>query len=226
MDTGGRLDVWVERWAEGRTRWHNKDVNFSLVHHGTLLLEYPGRRVLVPLCGKSVDLKWFYDEGHTVVGIEAVEQAVLAFFSEQHLTYTTEQLTWGKLFKTHDGRLSVFCCDIMKVDATHLGKFDAVWDRGSLVALDEEDWKGYAEIMKSMLASDFRYLLSITQYTPNELFSGPPSNVPTEVVEQLFGDVCSLKVLETVKWPAEDERLAKWHLDYMAELVLILTPKS
>ena len=42
-------------------------------------------------------------------------------------------------FQSDDGRLMIYCCDLFKVDATAIGKFDAVWDRGSLVAIFEED---------------------------------------------------------------------------------------
>lgn len=38
--------------------------------------------VLVPLCGKSVDLRYLYDLGHTVIGIEAIEAAAEQFFLE------------------------------------------------------------------------------------------------------------------------------------------------
>lgn len=45
----------------------------------------------------------------------------------------------------------------------------------------------YAELMKSILSSDFRYLVNLTQYTPTENFNGPPRNVPTALVQKLFG---------------------------------------
>lgn len=48
----------------------------------------------------------------------------------------------------------------------------------------------YSELMKSLLAPEFRYLVNITQYTPNEKFSGPPRNVPTKLVQDLFGKLC------------------------------------
>lgn len=45
----------------------------------------------------------------------------------------------------------------------------------------------YAALIKGLLAPEFRYLLNITQYTPNEIFSGPPRNIPTKLVQELFG---------------------------------------
>ncbi|KAG7164885.1 putative Thiopurine S-methyltransferase (TPMT)-containing protein [Homarus americanus] len=49
-----------------------------------------------------------------------------------------------------------------------------------------ESLGNYVQIMKSLLAPDFRYLLNVTQYTPDEFFSGPPRNVPRELIEQFF----------------------------------------
>lgn len=46
----------------------------------------------------------------------------------------------------------------------------------------------YAEVIKALLAPDFHYMISATQYTPHEGFSGPPRNVPTALVEKLFGE--------------------------------------
>ncbi|XP_071529319.1 thiopurine S-methyltransferase-like [Panulirus ornatus] len=226
MSVAGRIETWTQKWATGRTLWHKNDVNYALLHHETLLLRSPGLRVFVPLCGKSVDLKWFYDKGHTVVGVEGVEQAAVEFFSEHSLNYKTEQLTWAKLYKTNDDRLNIYCCDMFKVDIATLGKFDVVWDRGSLVAIYEEDRKSYVSILKSLLASDFRYLLSVTQYTPNENFSGPPRNIPTELIEELFGEICKLKILEKFYWTEEDELIARWSLKSMDETIVLLTPKN
>ncbi len=41
-----------------------------------------GSRVLVPLCGKSVDLLWLVGQGCDVTGVELSEIAVRAFFAE------------------------------------------------------------------------------------------------------------------------------------------------
>lgn len=223
MAGNDRMDTWNERWTQGGTGWHLGDINFALENHSSKLLPKPERRILVPLCGKSVDLAWLYKEGHTVVGIEGVEKGILEFFSEHKLPYVTEQMSWAKLFKTEDNRLKLYCCDLFKMDIESLGKFDAVWDRGSLVAIYEEDRERYSEIIKALLVPDFRYLINITQYTPNEKFSGPPRNIPTELVEKLFGDVCELQVLETRT--RDREAVAHWFLETFSESVLLLTPR-
>ncbi|XP_063872736.1 thiopurine S-methyltransferase-like isoform X3 [Scylla paramamosain] len=224
MSKEDRMDTWQERWSQGKTGWQLPDLNFALENHASKLLPKPERRILVPLCGKSVDVEWLYREGHTVVGIEGIEQAIVEFFSEHNLPYSTEQLTWAKVFKTEDDRLKMYCCDIFKMDIENLGKFDSIWDRGSLVAIYEEDRERYAKVIKALLAPDFHYMINATQYTPHEGFSGPPRNIPTALVEKLFGDVCELQVLE--ERTRSKEAVAHWGLDDFVEAVLLLTPQS
>ncbi|MPC40763.1 Thiopurine S-methyltransferase [Portunus trituberculatus] len=124
---------------------------------------------------------------------------------------------------TEDDRLRMYCCDIFKMDMESLGKFDAVWDRASLVAIYEEDREKYAKVIKALLAPDFRYLISTTQYTPLEVYSGPPRNIPTALVEKLFSDVCELQVLEETTRPKEV--IEQWGFDYYVETALLLTPR-
>ena len=49
-------------------------------------------RIFVPMCGKSVDLRWLADNGHTVVGVEMAGIAVKSFFEENQLEFTTETI--------------------------------------------------------------------------------------------------------------------------------------
>ena len=41
--------------------------------------------VLVPLCGKSLDMIWLAQQGHRVIGVELSDVAVESFFSENGL---------------------------------------------------------------------------------------------------------------------------------------------
>src|SRR5262245_668901 len=58
---------WDERWRAGQTGFHLSEVNPNLVrHHERLGPANPRSRVLVPLCGKSIDLAWLAARGHDV----------------------------------------------------------------------------------------------------------------------------------------------------------------
>ena len=44
-------------------------------------------RFFVPLCGKSVDMKYLIEAGFEVVGCEGVEKAVVEFFEENKIDF-------------------------------------------------------------------------------------------------------------------------------------------
>merc|ERR1712096_529266 len=84
--------MWQSRWEEGRTGWHKEQVNPHLEEFFTHLVGGAnGKRVLVPMCGKSVDLKWLYDKGMNVLGVELVEMPIKEFFNENKMEYTVEE---------------------------------------------------------------------------------------------------------------------------------------
>ena len=67
---------WHDSWAEGRTGFHRPDVHPQLLAHAARWLGAGSARVLVPLSGKTDDIGWLLDQGHEVVGVELVPQAV------------------------------------------------------------------------------------------------------------------------------------------------------
>ena len=100
-----------------------------------------------------------YDLGHSVVGIEGVAEPIIQFFTEQKLEYHMEVIGTSPCYsvstalplhlfhsshlsciiQTEDGRLKIIHSDLFSIDPELCGKFDAVWDRGSLVAIYQED---------------------------------------------------------------------------------------
>ncbi|XP_076032056.1 putative thiopurine S-methyltransferase isoform X2 [Oratosquilla oratoria] len=220
-----RIKRWSDRWEEGSTGWHKEDVNTMLLNHADKLLMGPELNVLLPLCGKTIDMKWLYDKGHKVTGIEGVEKPIIEFFTEHGILYQKEVLPWGTLYKSDDGNLKIYHSDLFDVEPSHLGKFDAVWDRGSLVAIFENDRESYAALLKSLVKPKFHYLLSVMQYEPTATFSGPPRNVPPSLVAELFGDVSNQEVLEEYDMSAEEKVLTRWGLTQCSEVVLLLKSK-
>jgi len=186
-----RLDMWKGRWETNNTGWHKKDYNENLLRYWPELvkgLEPQGQRVLLPLCGKTKDLGWFYRQGYSVVGVEGVRQPVDELFQEENLEYNVrkvEGLEGGWVYQSTDKRFTVYISDFLKVNSELIGKFDAVFDRGSLEALVETDREGYVSVMKGLLKPDFRYQLSGHIYDPSAR-QGPPRPLPLNVVETLF----------------------------------------
>ncbi|XP_052240799.1 thiopurine S-methyltransferase-like isoform X2 [Dreissena polymorpha] len=65
-----------------------------------MMFEGGAKSVFAPLCGKSLDLIWMYNRGHTVVGAEIAEQAVQELFSEKKLDVHVQHVEGvGPLYK-------------------------------------------------------------------------------------------------------------------------------
>lgn len=196
MATENSMDWWRDKWRTGITHWHLKDLNPQLVRFVNHLLG--GRKdglLFIPLCGKCVDMRWLYDQGYKILAVDCCEEAILDFFREQNLVFETiVESKNAKVFQTLDGRLRIMCRDILSLDKETCGPITAIWDRGSLVAMDKENRRAYAAMMKTLVEPDFRYLLDVLHY--NDWYcSGPPRNVPPELIEDLYGDCFQIELL-------------------------------
>ncbi|CAM1291497.1 TPMT (predicted) [Pycnogonum litorale] len=180
---------WQNSWKDGKAYWHNNKPHPDLVKYFQELTNgQKDVKVLFPLCGKAVDMMWVYGQGHRIVGVEAVEQPVQEFFSENKLQYSKIDcpIVDGELYQTRDGRLKIFRCDLFNFNSESDGLMDAVWDRGSFVAIKPYLRIRYGKLMHSLMAEDFQYLLSTVRYDPTPTFNGPPHSVENDEVYSCF----------------------------------------
>ena len=184
---------WVTRWREGRIQFHADKVNPMLDRYVDRLLPEGSGRVLVPLCGKSLDLGWLVEHGHEVVGVELVEKAVEDLFNGigGSPTISTQDVfqSWRS-----DG-LEVLVGDLFELDANVSGKFDAIWDRAAFVALRPSDRDRYAPHLQEFLRPNGRILLSTISYDGSKM-EGPPFSVSANEVHRRFGNSLSVEKLE------------------------------
>ena len=80
-------EFWLQRWSENKIGFHLDEVNPYLIEHWSVLNVAKGARVFVPMCGKSMDMRWLLEQGYQVEAIEISAPAIEAFFSEQSLEY-------------------------------------------------------------------------------------------------------------------------------------------
>ncbi len=106
MDT----EFWHSRWAENRIGFHLNDINPVLAKYWPMLSTTRTETVLVPMCGKSVDLTWLAEKHDNVVGIELSDIAVKAFFSEQFYIPTVTSIGSGKTLYEFD-EITIHCGD-------------------------------------------------------------------------------------------------------------------
>ncbi|NWR15889.1 TPMT methyltransferase, partial [Emberiza fucata] len=165
-------EEWLEKWEMGNIGFHKEEGHPLLRKYLDVLLNgRSGLRIFFPLCGKAVEMKWLADMGHSIVGVEISEQAVKEFFSEHSLPYCEEpvpEISGAKMFQSTSGNISLYCCSIYDLSSSIVGKFDGVWDRGALVAVNPCDRQCYASLMISLVEKNSSYLLVTVSYDPNK----------------------------------------------------------
>ncbi|WP_421525794.1 thiopurine S-methyltransferase [Pseudomonas yamanorum] len=184
---------WHERWARNQTGFHLPEVNPYLLRHWPGLGVASGAQVLVPLCGKSLDLVWLASVGHRVMGVELSEKAVEEFFSEQELTPQISQRGAFKVY--HAGAIELWCGDFFSLDAGAVADCRALYDRAALIALPPLMREQYAAHLNGLLAQGSRGLLITLDYEQSQK-AGPPFAVSDEEVQLLLGAQWSPEVLE------------------------------
>lgn len=166
---------WLNRWEEGRTGWHEPKGNLALKSHWPSLPG--GSRVLVPLCGKSVDLIWLADRGLEVTGVELSPIAIEAFFAEHQLAFERREGVLDRYIAT-DLPVSIVCGDFFEFTGE---TFDALFDRGALVAIPRDLRPEYARHVDTLLRPDAFRLVVTLEYDQARV-AGPPFAVwPQEI---------------------------------------------
>jgi thiopurine S-methyltransferase len=185
---------WESRWSEGRIPFHQEDITGVLVRHRDLL-EGGTRagRILVPLCGKSLDMVYLAERASKVIGVEFAEQAVREFFEERDLDPDVES---EPARRYSAGSWTIYAADFFNLGDDELAGIDAVFDRAALVAFSSNDRKRYAERLESILAPGKKVLLVTFDYDQS-IMDGPPFSVPADEVEALFGHGFSIEILES-----------------------------
>ena len=174
------IESWLERWREGRIGWHEAGGNASLRKYW----QAEGRRVLVPMCGKTVDMLWLEEQGNSVVGVELSDIAARAFFEENGLRYTVRE---GKLpaYAAEDRRITIYCGDLFEFDEPgHTGWYD----RGALVATPAEQRPAYAKHIDALLAPG-AYRLLITLEYDDDIATGPPFSISRQEIRRYWPDL-------------------------------------
>jgi len=196
---------WEDRWQAGEIHFHQSSVSPALPRLWPRLAVAPGARVLVPLCGKSLDLLWLREQGFTVTGIELSRLAVDAFIAENDLS-----ARWVERHRVAVAELdgiAIWCGDFFEVSRDAFTGAQGVFDRGSLIALPFALRRRYAARLCEALPADARALLLTVEYDQQEM-SGPPFAVLPEEVHALFGGRFGIDELSRVEADPVDPRFA------------------
>lgn len=176
-------DHWLARWEQGRTGWHEAAGNAFLRTY------WPrgsrASRVLVPLCGKSEDMLWLARQGHTVIGAELSAIAVRAFFSEYDLGFSVERDGSFDRYTASSLPVTIYCGDYFSLTVPPC---EALYDRGSLIALPADKRPAYVVHTKQLLTSQSMRLVISVSYD-DTVVDGPPFSLCDEELLSYWPDL-------------------------------------
>ncbi|WP_085590099.1 thiopurine S-methyltransferase [Pseudomonas sp. B14(2017)] len=174
---------WQQRWADNQIGFHQAQVNPYLQKYWPTLGLAPGSRVLVPLCGKSLDLAWLAGQGHRVLGIELSRRAVEAFFCEHGLEAEVQQRGAFEVWRSGD--VELWCGDFFALQAGDIGDCAGLYDRAAVIALPPQMRVAYMQLLSGLLPTSCQGVVVTLDYD-QALLGGPPFSVEDEELRQGF----------------------------------------
>lgn len=175
---------WLTRWREGRIGFHRDTTHPVLERFWPTLGVPAGTKVLVPLCGKSLDMRWLAGCGHPVLGIELSEAAIEQFIAEG--SGGVSRYRHGSFEICRQGSVELWGGDFFHFHTQQAAEVGAFYDRAALIALPEATRQRYAFHLAQLLPPGSRGLLiSLTRAPGDE--RGPPYSVAGEEIERLLG---------------------------------------
>jgi thiopurine S-methyltransferase len=188
-----QAEFWLQRWREGRIGFHQERPMPLLLEHWPTLALPQDSRVLVPLCGKTLDMPWLAAQGYRVLGVELSPLAVAQFFAGHGLEPVRHESAMGVHHVA--GNIEIIQGDVFALDDATLAGCAAVYDRAAVIALPPAMRERYASGLYARLRVGCRGLMITLEYPPAEM-EGPPFPVDADNVAALFGSRWAIDLLE------------------------------
>lgn len=230
----GDLDFWQNVWTKSTQEHHNPFWHFDFVNPNLKLFkdQFFGehkssqtRRFFVPLCGKSVDLIWLAQYGF-VAGVDIAQEAIDQFRDEHDLSWSVYALekSANTLFHAkvpgtaHD--VVIAKKDLFNLPqgwsepntkVTQNVKFNYIWDRASLVAIEPKMRRAYVASLVEQCTPDAVVLLCTFEY-PTEVRKPPPHSISEDTVHELFTEFFEIQLLDRHEVPMRSTKEAVYLL--------------
>lgn len=207
---------WIKSWELGGfyTSFHRRDIHPYVLEYMTPD-EIENKNILVPLCGKTVDMLYLAQYANKVIGVELVEEAILQFFSENNLPY---QMLDEETYVS--GNITLLKKDFMALTNAEIGLIDWIYDRASLVALPYEMRVDYLRAIDRLSDVGTKQLIITLEYFP--LIDSAPFCIKPDEVEDYYGAGHIIKHVEKPNLPNHG-MVRKWNLDYLIEHGFVAT---
>ena len=204
----------------GQTGFHQSAVDWNLRQCWPDLGLAVDSRVFVPLCGKSLDLLWLCERGHSVTGVELSTLALESFCMEHGIPAVRRT---GDDFDVYEAsNLQLFRGDFFALTPELLGPIPAVYDRAALISWAPELRATYVQHITALTNPGTQTLLVTLEY-PQEQMKGPPFSVDADEVERLYAPHHEIEALSRQDVLANEARLRSRGLTQLHEVCYRLT---
>ncbi len=185
-----KAEFWLNKWKLDEIGFHQESTNEALQAHWPSLRAPAGGSVLVPLCGKSLDMCWLAEQGHAVIGIEVSALACEAFFNGLGLEPRIEEA--GQLRSLTAGPYRLLQGDFFESTVADIGAADAFYDRAALVAMPPEMQPAYVRQLIGLLPPGAVGIVNCVEYPPDAM-EGPPFSIDEARLRQLLAPYCRVE---------------------------------
>lgn len=183
---------WQNAWAKtDKPGWQQDTANELLRSHWT-----PDEsKVFVPLCGRSPDLEWLHRQGHSVVGVELSESAVVRFLEDRNIPYTRSETCNFAVFAAD--RYLLYVGDFFALTAHELSGVSKVYDRAAMVAMPAALRREYVCHLQTLLPVGVELFVILLEYD-QALMKGPPFSVVESELREKFDRQYEISLLATL----------------------------
>lgn len=213
-----KAEFWHDSWKVGgtKTSFHRRDIHPFVVEYCPPEF-LAGKRVLVPLCGKTNAMSWFQEHAEHTIGVELVETAVSQYFDEHPQPYQKV----GNRYEAD--KLTFLNADLFNLTNEEVGTIDLIYDRASLIAFPYDMRMTYLQKMNSLSHIGTKIMLITLEYFPT--MDEPPFSVNAHDVNTYYSDSYAIEHFENAHRPGHGmER--KYGLEYVIEHGFWLTKEK
>jgi thiopurine S-methyltransferase len=211
---------WLERWRNNQIGWHQPEHNTLLQTYWRELELDASVAAFVPLCGKSLDMRWLEQAGHDVIGVELSQLAAEGYFADSGEPAVVEDVDE---FVRYKGRqTSILKGDFFALTSSVFPRQLGVFDRGALVALPPLMRRRYVDHLLRVVPDGCRMLLLTFEYDQN-VVAGPPHCVLPEEVNEHYSERCEIKQLDSIVTSALPPHFIEQGVAQVAEGVYLIT---
>ena len=185
---------WHQRWEKNEIAFHESKGNALLVKYFHELSLAKGRRIFVPLCGKTLDISWLLSKGYRVAGAELSQLAIEQLFMELGMQPDISRI--GNVEQWSANKIDIFVADIFAVSRQTLGPVDATYDRAALVALPEGMRPPYTAHLTEMTDTAPQLLICF-EYDQSAM-DGPPFSLSSDEVHRHYTGKYDVRLISSI----------------------------